>query len=414
MGLEVATYIHQLNASNPVGAVDPKGQGDDHIRMLKATIQATFPNITGPITVTQAQLNAVGASGITGFAIAANKIKGTGAAGAGVATTALRSDAQIVIDLTDAYAWTGQHSWTTQLRAANGSVGAPAYSFSGLTTMGFYRSGSELIAVTDGVSNALRIDGTNHLLTQDGNAARPIYSFEADTDTGIFRESTNTLAFATAGVRAGFVDGTGNLEWRDGSATFPAYSFVNDPDSGLYRVTTNTVGIATNGGLKIQFTATDIEFQVRAFTQAGSAGSVGIAIGSAGNTGFYNGGNNDVWIAEGGSGNPVGYRNIPQNSQSGNYTAVLADSGKHLFHPNGGGAGDTFTIPANASVAYPIGTVLTFVNRDSNSISIAITSDTMVLAGTTSTGTRTLAQNGIATAIKTESTIWMISGTGLS
>ncbi len=110
----------------------------------------------------------------------------------------------------------------------------------------------------------------------------------------------------------------------------------------------------------------------------------------------------------------VGFRGVPQNSQSANYTCVIGDAGKHIFHPSGGGSGDTFTIPANASVAYAVGTVLTFINRDSNSVSIAITSDTMYLAGTTTTGTRTLGQNGIATATKVESTVWIISGSGLT
>jgi hypothetical protein len=110
----------------------------------------------------------------------------------------------------------------------------------------------------------------------------------------------------------------------------------------------------------------------------------------------------------------IGYRTIPQNPQAGNYTAVIGDSGFHIYHASGDGAGDTYTIPANASVAYPVGTVLTFVNSDSNSVSIAITTDTMTLAGTTTTGTRTLAQNGVATALKVTSTAWIISGTGLT
>lgn len=122
-------------------------------------------------------------------------------------------------------------------------------------------------------------------------------------------------------------------------------------------------------------------------------------------------------VARGGTGQSTftpGYLEVPQNAQTGNYTLVLADSGKHIYHASGAGATDTYTIPANASVAYPIGTVLTFVNSDSNSVSIAITTDTMTLAGTTTTGTRTLAQNGVATAIKVTSTAWIISGTGLS
>lgn len=114
------------------------------------------------------------------------------------------------------------------------------------------------------------------------------------------------------------------------------------------------------------------------------------------------------------SASEFGYKGLPVNSQSGNYTLVLADAGKLIIHANGAGAGDTFTIPANSSVAYPIGTVLSFANRDSADVSIAITTDTMALAGTSTTGTRTLGVNGLATAVKTESTIWLISGTGLS
>jgi hypothetical protein len=113
--------------------------------------------------------------------------------------------------------------------------------------------------------------------------------------------------------------------------------------------------------------------------------------------------------------NAVGFLTIPQNSQSTPYTAVLADSGKHLLHPSADTSARTFTIPANASVAYPIGTALTFVNQASAGVmTIAITTDTMRLAGAGTTGSRTLAANGVATAIKLTSTEWIISGTGLT
>jgi hypothetical protein len=111
--------------------------------------------------------------------------------------------------------------------------------------------------------------------------------------------------------------------------------------------------------------------------------------------------------------NPVGFLNIPQNAQAGSYTLVLADSGKHLFHALGDGAA-TYTIPANSSVAYPIGTAVTFVNMSATSISIAITTDTMYLAKDGTTGTRTLAQYGSATALKLTSTTWLISGSALT
>ena len=73
------------------------------------------------------------------------------------------------------------------------------------------------------------------------------------------------------------------------------------------------------------------------------------------------------------------------------------------------------TIPANSSVAYPIGTALTFVNQNAAGVmTIAITTDTLRLAGAGTTGSRTLAANGIATALKLTSTEWIISGTGLT
>lgn len=56
MALETATYIDSLNVNNPV-ATDPLSQADEHIRLLKSTIKATFPNITGAVTSTQAELD---------------------------------------------------------------------------------------------------------------------------------------------------------------------------------------------------------------------------------------------------------------------------------------------------------------------------------------------------------------------
>jgi hypothetical protein len=108
----------------------------------------------------------------------------------------------------------------------------------------------------------------------------------------------------------------------------------------------------------------------------------------------------------------IGYLNVPLNQQTSDYTALLADSGKALVLTSGSGV--TFTIPSNGSVAYDTGTVLTFVNMSANNLSIAITSDTMYLSGSGSTGTRTLAQYGVATAIKLTSTSWLISGSNLT
>ena len=112
--------------------------------------------------------------------------------------------------------------------------------------------------------------------------------------------------------------------------------------------------------------------------------------------------------------NAVGYLNVPQNSQSTAYTTVLADAGKHIFHPSTDANARTFTIAANSSVAYPIGTVIAFANLTSQVVTIAITTDTMYLGGTGTTGSRSLAQYGVANALKVTSTHWIITGTGLT
>jgi len=104
---------------------------------------------------------------------------------------------------------------------------------------------------------------------------------------------------------------------------------------------------------------------------------------------------------------------IRQNSQSGAYTIVATDAGYMIQHPSSDNNARTFTIPANASVAFLIGTVLVFDN-EINTLTIAIASDTLTAAGSGSTGSRTLAANGIATAVKTGTTKWKISGVGLS
>lgn len=104
---------------------------------------------------------------------------------------------------------------------------------------------------------------------------------------------------------------------------------------------------------------------------------------------------------------------ILQNSQSAAYTTVMADADKHILHPAADNNARTFTIDSNANVAYPIGTTLTFVNLI-NTLTIAITTDTLLYAGTLLSGTRTLGAQCMATALKIAATTWIISGPGLS
>lgn len=112
------------------------------------------------------------------------------------------------------------------------------------------------------------------------------------------------------------------------------------------------------------------------------------------------------------SANVVGYMGIPQNIQNGSYNIVLGDSGKHIYHPINTAAA-VYTFPANSNVAFTIGSAVTIINGSANNITISLTSDTLYLAGNGATGSRTLTQYGIATAVKVTSNSWLISGTNL-
>jgi hypothetical protein len=107
----------------------------------------------------------------------------------------------------------------------------------------------------------------------------------------------------------------------------------------------------------------------------------------------------------------LGYVGLPQVIlNSGNLTLSKAHSGEHIYVT---GASQTITIPANASVPLEIGTTIVIINANVTS-SIAITTDTLRLAGTATTGTRALAAYGMATLIKIAATTWIASGNGLT
>lgn len=103
------------------------------------------------------------------------------------------------------------------------------------------------------------------------------------------------------------------------------------------------------------------------------------------------------------------HKSIPLDIVTTGYTCVLTDAGrcKQIV-------GGTINIPTNAAVAYPLGTAITFMSFGGASTTIAC-GDTMYLSGDAAkTGNRTLANTGIATAVKANATSWVISGSGLT
>jgi hypothetical protein len=108
-----------------------------------------------------------------------------------------------------------------------------------------------------------------------------------------------------------------------------------------------------------------------------------------------------------------GFRGVPSATLDGSagrtagaqVSLILADAGKRVINTAGG-----WLIPANASVAFPIGTIIGGYNDSGASQTLAITSDTLRLDGTASTGSRTVAQRGRWMAEKVSSAEWVVSG----
>jgi hypothetical protein len=72
-----------------------------------------------------------------------------------------------------------------------------------------------------------------------------------------------------------------------------------------------------------------------------------------------------------------------QNIQSGNYTLALTDSGGHIYSANTGA--QTVTIPTNATVAFPLGTLITIVNMGTTNILLGATGVSVYANGSTTT-----------------------------
>lgn len=87
MALETGTYISDLVSANPAGT-DTLDKADDHLRLIKSTVKATFPNLTGAVTPTHADLNKLTSAGSPQFS--------TIELGAATDTTISRSAAGII------------------------------------------------------------------------------------------------------------------------------------------------------------------------------------------------------------------------------------------------------------------------------------------------------------------------------
>ena len=99
------------------------------------------------------------------------------------------------------------------------------------------------------------------------------------------------------------------------------------------------------------------------------------------------------------------------SDQTADYTAVLTDQYQTLVPMNKATA-IAFKIPTNASVAFPVGTAITVLNKGAGAVTIsAVTSGTTtILSSGAVAASPTLAQYKTAVCIKTATDAWYVVG----
>jgi hypothetical protein len=275
--------------------------------------------------------------------------------------------------------------------------------------------GSDLESTADDhlrlIKSVLKTDLVNFNGTYN-SATAPVFASPSDTNTGLYFPSADTIGFATGGTQRATINSAGTVT-------------INAPTAATALAITAASGAAAStmtgaGSDAVRLGMTDGQagtrsWQLRVGGSAVGAFDVFDSTAAVSKLSITGGAGGLVQVADSaGTLQNAGFLNIPINFQSSNYTAVLSDAGKAITSNTVSAV--TYTIPSNASVAYPLGTVLTFATlAGAGTVTIAINSDTLTLAGTTSTGSRTLSGNsGLATAVKNNTTTWVISGSGLS
>jgi hypothetical protein len=172
---------------------------------------------------------------------------------------------------------------------------------------------------------------------------------------------------------------------------------VDDKNIELGSVASPTDAAADGGGITLKGT-TD-----KTFTYVNSTGlwTANIGVQATSFTGLA------ATAVTASTASSLGYLGMPQNAKSSSSNTVIGDQGKHIYI-----TGPT-TITIDGSLDYPIGATIAFINSTSTA-TIAITTNTMVLGGVGTTGSRSLAPYGMATAVKVTATTWYINGVGLT
>jgi hypothetical protein len=266
------------------------------------------------------------------------------------------------------------------------------------------------VLVTDGAGAGMLADiaaiadpGADRVLGWDESANAAI---AFSLSTGLTSSGTTLLIDTTVVPQLGQSNTFTGAELRH-SNNAPAQWLI-DANAA---VDTKKFRLSTTGAALIFALINDAETVATTVWQYDRSGTTltGVTLGQTGATLTLNG----TLTTGNTAATEVGFKGTPFNGQAGDYTLVLTDCGKTIYKASGG-AGETITIPANASVAFPVGTQIDIVNNGGGDLTIAITSDTLSWVVGGATGSRTLGDHGWCVLKKVASTEWFISGANLT
>ena len=242
MGLETGTYIDSLVVANPA-ATDALSQADEHLRLIKATVKATFPSVTGAVTATHTAINTKVAEPVsaitsdgsnpslnTGAGVTADKLKTLIGVSTPAITTATDSEGEVTPSL--ATGITAVEVWNLVKLAALDSI---------------YPVGAIYTAITSG-SPATVFGGTwvsfgqGRVMVGHDDAAEPDTDFVAPSGDGssvlLGGAKTHTLSIAEIPSHTHTINGIEN----------PSGSGANGSSDGASSFTNSLTTNATGGG----------------------------------------------------------------------------------------------------------------------------------------------------------------------
>ena len=293
------------------------------------------------------------------------------------------------------------------IKLPNGAVNAPALTFANQVTDGFYSIAAGDIGLAIAGVKAGDFSAGQIAAVAPGAAAAALIA----AGNGLSLANGLQIAVSAAGV--GQINFGGSTRATISSAG--VWTF-NAPSAGT---TLNVSGLSNSPLAILTAGATSAQaFGVRLRAGTTAADWALLVRDQTDSTNFFEiMGTGEVFTAEPATASAipagthqVGYADMPPNTQTAAYQLVLSDRGKMIFLNTTGGV----TIPANASVAFPIGSTVLVYNATGASQTISITTDTLTFLPANTGGTRTLANASIATLWKAGTNSWRIWGFGIT